>query len=64
MSETPGYEESIQEIESIIRSLEKGEPKIDDLANMVKRASFLLKNCQDKLRHIEKEIGDITDNPS
>jgi len=61
MGDQPGYEESIKEIESIVSALEKGEPKVDDLAEMVKRASFLLKNCQNKLRSIENEIEGIQD---
>ena len=52
------YEEALQEIEDILIKLEKGEIGVDEISKLVKRASFLLNNCQTQLRSIEKDLKD------
>ena len=50
------YDECINEIEDIVSRLESGETAVDQIADMVKQAAVLLKNCQDKLRGINADI--------
>jgi exodeoxyribonuclease VII small subunit len=50
------FNASIAEIEKILKTIEDGEPDIDKLAAKVKRASELIKLCQQKLRETEEDI--------
>ena len=61
-NEFPGYEKSLKELEEILQKLESGEVGIDEIAEMVKRASFLLEKCRIKLRAIEDELGETFEN--
>ena len=60
--EFPGYEKSLTELEGILQQLESGEVGIDKIAEMVKRASFLIEECRLKLRNIENELGETFEN--
>jgi exodeoxyribonuclease VII small subunit len=53
------YNESLKELEQIVRKIESGDCDLDELSTHVKRATALLKLCKDKLRETEKDIGDI-----
>ncbi len=53
------YKDAVNEIESILHQIENEELDVDDLANKVKRAYFLLKLCKEKLHSTEKDIGNI-----
>ena len=55
-NEFPGYEKGIKELESILQKLDSGEISIDEITELVKRASFLLEKCRNKLRDIEDEL--------
>lgn len=55
----PGYKEAINEIEEILTSIENGEPDIDELAEKVKRVTFLLKLCKDKLYKTQNEVEKV-----
>lgn len=55
------YNEAISEIEQILSKIESGDLNVDDLTKEVKRASFLLKTCQQKLKTTEKEVNKILD---
>ena len=59
--EFPGYEESLKELNKILQRLTSGEVGMDEVSDLVKRASFLLEKCQIKLRKIEKELDDTFD---
>ncbi len=50
------YNEAVKEIEEILRKLENEEVNLDDLAENVKRVSFLLKFCKEKLHSTEEEV--------
>lgn len=50
------YEEAMEELNTILKELETGEPKVEEMGNMAKRASELLKYCREKLRGIEEEV--------
>ena len=53
------YEDSIKELESIVRRMENDELDIDTLAKQLKRAQTLIKSCRDKLTKTDEEIKSI-----
>ena len=53
------YEDSIKELESIVRRMENDELDIDTLATQLKRAQTLIKSCGDKLTKTDEEIKSI-----
>ena len=53
------FNESIIEIEDILRNIESGDLDVDKLSLEVKRASELIKCCQKKLKTTEDEINSI-----
>ena len=53
------YEDSIKELESIVRRMENDELDIDALATQLKRAQTLIKSCRDKLTKTDEEIKSI-----
>ena len=53
------YEDSIKELESIVRRMENDELDIDTLATQLKRAHTLIKSCRDKLTKTDEEIKSI-----
>ena len=53
------YEDSIKELQSIVRRMENDELDIDTLATQLKRAQTLIKSCRDKLTKTDEEIKSI-----
>ena len=53
------YEDSIKELESIVRRMENDELDIDTLATQLKRAQTLIKSCRDRLTKTDEEIKSI-----
>ena len=53
------YEDSIKELESIVRRMENDELDIDTLATQLKRAQTLIKSCRDKLTKTDEEIKSL-----
>jgi len=58
-TKSPSYNQAINEIEEILEKIENGEPDVDELAALVKRAGYLIKLCRTKLHSTEKEIEAI-----
>jgi exodeoxyribonuclease VII small subunit len=58
-SKSPSYNEAFSEIQDILSKIENGEPDVDELSELVKRASFLIKLCRTKLQKTEVEIKSI-----
>jgi len=56
---TPGFEESMAEVEAILSRLESGEVPIDDLSAEVERAVGLVDACRAKLRATELEVQEF-----
>ena len=55
------FEDSIKELEKIVKSLEDGEPNLDEsLKNFEKRIS-LIKVCQKELESAENKIKELTE---
>ncbi|NOZ33792.1 MAG: exodeoxyribonuclease VII small subunit [Chlorobi bacterium] len=53
------YNEAIQEIEEILYEVENNEIDIDKLSDKVKRVSFLIGACKNKLLKTEEHIDKI-----
>ena len=59
MAKKISYGEAITEIEEIIRKIEQEELDVDELSDKVKRVSFLINYCREKLRNTEEEVSNI-----
>jgi exodeoxyribonuclease VII small subunit len=53
------FNNAVKEIEKILQNLENSKLDVDKLAEEVKKATDLIKQCQDKLRTTEEEINSI-----
>lgn len=53
------YEESLQQLEIIVRKMENNEFSIDELAEQLKSAQQIIKQCKDKLSKTDSEIKKI-----
>ncbi|MCM8820883.1 MAG: exodeoxyribonuclease VII small subunit [Candidatus Omnitrophica bacterium] len=53
------YTKAISELEEIVKSIENEDVEVDNLIEKVKRASFLIKYCKEKLRDTEKEVKQV-----
>ncbi|TDQ18237.1 exodeoxyribonuclease VII small subunit [Algoriphagus boseongensis] len=50
------YTQAMQRLELILSQLEEGNKSVDELSDLVKEASELVKFCRTKLRSTEEEI--------
>ena len=50
------YEKAIKEIETIVDQMERNELDIDQLAEKLKEAKRLIKECKDKLYKTNEEV--------
>ena len=55
------YNEAIQELESILRSLETDQVDVDDLTTRAERSAELIRLCRHKLRHAEASLDRVFD---
>ena len=53
------YEQSLQQLETIVRKMEAGEYSIDELTQQLKTAQQLIAQCKDKLTRTDEEIHSI-----
>lgn len=53
------YEESLKQLEDIVRKMEAGEYNIDELAQQLKLAQQLISQCKEKLSKTDAEIKKI-----
>ena len=52
---TPGFEESMQRLEEIVRLLEKGDAPLEDAIRLFAEGTKLAKSCDDMLNEAEKK---------
>jgi len=50
------YSKALKEIEDIVARLESEEPDVDELAELVKKATGLIKQCKQKLKTTGNEL--------
>mgnify|MGYP002523570253 CR=1 FL=1 len=53
------YEESLKQLEDIVRKMEAGEYNIDELAQQLKLAQQLISQCKEKLSKTDAELKKI-----
>ena len=53
------YNEAIQELETILRSLETDQVEVDDLTARAERSAELIRLCRHKLRHAEASLARV-----
>jgi exodeoxyribonuclease VII small subunit len=53
------YSAALAELEEIVSAIENEDVEVDSLLEKVKRASFLLRYCKEKLRHTEAEVKKV-----
>lgn len=53
------YKEASEELEQIVSEIESEEIDVDALGEKVKRATFLIKTCKEKLRRTEQEVKKV-----
>ncbi|CUH85085.1 exodeoxyribonuclease VII small subunit [Thalassovita mediterranea] len=64
MSETPvaemSFEQAMQELESVVTRLERGDVALEESINLYQRGAELKKRCEDKLKEAEEKVAAIT----
>ncbi len=53
------YQQAMEELQEILNQLEREEITVDELASKVERASFLLKQCEERLKSTEEKVKKI-----
>ena len=57
----PKFEESIKELEKIVKALEEGEPSLDESLKSFEKVISLIKVCQKELESAENKIKELTE---
>ncbi|OCS88622.1 exodeoxyribonuclease VII small subunit [Caryophanon tenue] len=55
------FEESMQQLEEIVRQLEQGNVPLEQAIDLYKRGMTLSKSCHDTLQHAEQQLITIVD---
>ena len=55
------FEESIKELEKIVKTLEDGEPSLDESLKNFEKGINLIKVCQKELESAENKIKELTE---
>ena len=55
------FEESIKELEKIVKTLEDGEPSLDESLKNCEKGITLIKVCQKELESAENKIKELTE---
>ena len=53
------YSQAFNELEKIVNEIESGDIDVDALSEKVKRATFLISLCRDRLRNTEEEVKKV-----
>ncbi|MFY8137940.1 MAG: exodeoxyribonuclease VII small subunit [Flavobacteriales bacterium] len=59
MKEPENYNTAYEELKKITEEIERESVSVDVLSDKVKRASYLIEYCQNKLRVTEQEVFNI-----
>ena len=58
---SPSFEQSLQELETIVQQMEMGNLALDESFNAYKRGAELLQTCQTSLNNVEQQVRILTD---
>jgi len=56
MKETKTYQDAFDELQLLVRKMENAEIPVDELAEMIKKATLLINICKKKLTDTEEEV--------
>jgi exodeoxyribonuclease VII small subunit len=56
MEKPKTYQEAFEELQLLVRKMENAEISVDELAEMIKRATLLINICKKKLTATEEEV--------
>ena len=55
-TKTPGFEQSLQELESLVEKMEQGDLSLEDSLSHFERGVQLSRTCQKALREAEQKV--------
>jgi len=61
---TMSFEEALDELQALVRKLEKGESKLDEAIQQYERGAALKQHCEMKLREAQAKIEKIVMTPA
>jgi exodeoxyribonuclease VII small subunit len=61
MEKQKTYQEAFDELQLLVRKMENAEIPVDELAEMIKRATLLINICKKKLTDTEEEVKGLLD---
>lgn len=53
------FEEALDELQALVKSLEKGETKLDEAIRQYQRGVALKRHCEQKLREAQEKVDKI-----
>ncbi|MCL2435076.1 MAG: exodeoxyribonuclease VII small subunit [Lentimicrobiaceae bacterium] len=56
MENTKTYQHAFEELQLLVRKMENAEISVDELAEMIKRATLLIDICKKKVMDTEEEV--------
>ena len=56
MEKPKTYQDAFEELQLLVRKMENAEISVDELAEMIKRATLLINICKKKLTDTEEEV--------
>jgi len=56
MKKPETYQDAFEELQLLVRKMENAEISVDELAEMIKRATVLINVCKKKLTDTEEEV--------
>jgi exodeoxyribonuclease VII small subunit len=59
MKESKTYQDAFEELQLLVRKMENAEIPVDELAEMLKRATLLINICKKKLTDTEEEVKSL-----
>jgi exodeoxyribonuclease VII small subunit len=57
--ETMSFEEALNELQGLVKALEKGEAKLDEAIRAYERGAALKQHCERKLREAQAKVDKI-----
>jgi len=62
MEKPKTYQEAFEELQLLVRKMENAEISVDELAEMIKKATLLINICKKKLMDTEEEVKSLLEN--
>ncbi len=59
-TKTPGFEQSLQELESLVEKMEQGDLSLEDSLSHFERGVQLSRACQQALKSAEQKVAILT----